>query len=198
MPGWQVSPPAGARIAGLIVPAPRATDDVRQEAAMARHPAKQAPLRIGAASKRETRTQFGALCFRRAKGKGKKAGHEILLVSSRDTGRWIIPKGWPVDGETPAAAAALEAWEEAGVRGRVHDVCVGHYSYLKWIDEELSLPCIVGVFPIEVLRLDDAYPEMEERRRKWHAPGKAAEKIDEPDLSEIVRSFDPALLGPAG
>jgi 8-oxo-dGTP pyrophosphatase MutT (NUDIX family) len=63
-----------------------------------------------------------------------------------------------MDRETPAAAAAMEAWEEAGVRGRVFETCVGHYSYHKWIDEELSLPVVVAVFPIEVLRLDDDFP----------------------------------------
>ena len=81
-------------------------------------PPFQTPLRIGGAVKSESRTQFGALCFRRSKT--QKAGVELLLVSSRDTGRWIIPKGWPMDRETPAAAAAMEAWEEAGVRGRVY------------------------------------------------------------------------------
>ncbi len=161
---------------------------------MARHPAIQAPLRIGAAAKRETRTQFGALCFRRTEKKKKKPGIEVLLVSSRDTGRWIIPKGWPVDGETPTAAAAMEAWEEAGVRGRVHEVCLGHYAYLKWIDEEMSLPCIVAVFPLEVLRLDDDYPEAKERKRKWLTPKKAAQRLQEQELREIVQSFDPARL----
>lgn len=157
-----------------------------------KHPAAQTPLRIGGASKRETRTQFGALCFRRTKA--KKAGIEVLMVSSRDTGRWIIPKGWPVDGETPAAAAAMEAWEEAGVRGRVFDACIGHYSYQKWIDEEMSLPCIVAVFAVEVQRLDDAYPESAERKRKWLTPKKAAQKVEEEELRHLILSFDPARL----
>jgi 8-oxo-dGTP pyrophosphatase MutT (NUDIX family) len=113
---------------------------------MAKPSPLQAPLRIGTSAKGETRTQFGALCFRRAKTKTKSGAHEILLVSSRDTGRWIVPKGWPVNGETPAGAAALEAWEEAGVRGRVHPDCIGHFSYHKWIDEEISLPVIVSTF----------------------------------------------------
>lgn len=165
---------------------------VRQPGDMAKARSIQTPLRIGGAAKRETRTQFGALCFRRKKS--TKAGFEVLLVSSRDTGRWIIPKGWPVDGETPAAAAAMEAWEEAGVRGRVYEVCVGHYSYLKWIDEEMSLPCIVGVFPVEVLRLDDDYPEAAQRKRKWLSPKKAAQKISEPELRQILLGFDPDRL----
>jgi len=151
------------------------------------HPRRhQIPLRIGGASKRETRTQFGALPFRR-----KKGGLEILLVSSLDTGRWIIPKGWPVDGMTPADAAAREAWEEAGARGRMHETCVGHYSYSKYLDEDLSLPVIVAVFGLEVQRLDDRFPEQGTRKRRWFTPGKAAARVDEPDLKQIIRAFDP-------
>jgi 8-oxo-dGTP pyrophosphatase MutT (NUDIX family) len=166
---------------------------MQYSAAMARkQPAAQTPLRIGAAAKRETRTQFGALCYRRTDA--KKSGVEVLLVSSRDTGRWIIPKGWPVDGETPAAAAAMEAWEEAGVRGRVYETCIGHYSYHKWIDEEMSLPCIVAVFAVEVLRLDDDYPEAAERKRKWLTPKKAAQRVEEEELRHIILSFDPTKL----
>ncbi len=156
---------------------------------MARTRTQQAPLRIGTAAKRETRTQFGALCFRR-----KKAGLEILLVSSLDTGRWIIPKGWPMDGMTPSQAAAEEAWEEAGARGRVYETTVGLYSYSKWLDEELSLPVIVVVFGLEVQRLDDRFPEAGQRKRKWFTPKKAAARVDEPELKQLIRSFDPARL----
>jgi 8-oxo-dGTP pyrophosphatase MutT (NUDIX family) len=163
---------------------------------MAKEIPLQAPLRLGASAKSETRTQFGALCFRRSKT--KKAAHEILLVSSRDTGRWIVPKGWPVNGETPAGAAALEAWEEAGVRGRVYPDCVGHFSYQKLIDEELSLPVIVAVFAIEVLRIDDDFPEARERRRKWLSPKKAARRVTEPELRQILTVFDPARLRAPG
>ena len=152
----------------------------------------QVPLRIAGASKRETRTQFAALPYRRAKD--RKAGFEVLLVSSRDTGRWIVPKGWPMDGVTPAAAAAQEAWEEAGVRGKVSDQCLGLYSYAKWLDEELSLPCIVAVFAVEVQRLDDDFPEAGMRKRKWFSPKKAAAKVEEAELQQIIRNFDPARL----
>jgi len=161
---------------------------------MAKPSPLQAPLRIGTSAKGETRTQFGALCFRRAKTKTKSGAHEILLVSSRDTGRWIVPKGWPVNGETPAGAAALEAWEEAGVRGRVHPDCIGHFSYHKWIDEEISLPVIVALFAVEVLRMDDDYPEARERKRKWLSPKKAARRVAEPELRQILMAFDPKRL----
>jgi 8-oxo-dGTP pyrophosphatase MutT (NUDIX family) len=159
---------------------------------MAKTPPLQSPLQIGGAVKSESRTQFGALCFRRSKT--KKDGIEIMLVSSRDTGRWIIPKGWPMDRETPAAAAAMEAWEEAGVRGRVYETCIGHYSYLKWIDEEMSLPVIVAVFPVEVLRIDDDFPEAGQRKRKWLSPKKAARRVSEPELRSLLSGFDASCL----
>ncbi|MEM7723584.1 MAG: NUDIX hydrolase [Pseudomonadota bacterium] len=156
---------------------------------MAKRTKYQAPLRIGGGAKRETRTQFGALPFRR-----KKNGIEVLAVTSLDTKRWIIPKGWPMDSATPAEAAAQEAWEEAGARGRVYETCVGLYSYSKWLDEELSLPVIVAVFGLEVSRLDDTFPEAGRRKRKWMSPKKAAARVDEPELKQIIRNFDPKVL----
>lgn len=151
-------------------------------------PTRQRPLRLSGALKRETRTQFAAIPFRVVK---KKAGDaiEVLLVSSRDSGRWIIPKGWPIDGMTPADAAAHEVWEEAGARGKVYDTCLGLYSYDKWLDEEMSLPVIVAVFALKVETLDDSYPEAEERKRKWVSLKKAAARVEEPELKTIFDSF---------
>ncbi|NKX43551.1 NUDIX hydrolase [Roseicyclus persicicus] len=157
---------------------------------MTRSTPVQAPLRIPSASKRETRTQFAALPFR-AK---KKDGAEFLLISSLDTGRWIIPKGWPMDGMRPAEAAAEEAWEEAGIRGRVYDEVLGLYSYAKWLDEELSIPCIVLVFALEVSHFDEAFPEAGQRKRKWMSRKKAAARVEEPELKQIIERFDPDRL----
>ena len=148
----------------------------------------QRPLRIAHAPKRDTRTQFAALPFRVSKKKGG-SGVEVLLVSSLDSGRWIIPKGWPMDGLTPAEAAGREAWEEAGATGRMHETCLGLYSYNKWIDEELTLPVIVAVFPLEVKRLHDTFPEAEKRRRKWVSLKKAAQRVDEYELKQMIRGF---------
>jgi len=149
----------------------------------------QAPLRMGNAEKRDARTQFAALCFRR-----KKGALEILLVSSLYSGRWIVPKGWPIDAMTPGQAAAQEAWEEAGVRGRSHDQCLGLYSYSKWIDQEASLPVVVAVFGVEVDKLETEFPEAGRRKRKWFSPKKAANRVNEPVLKQIIRHFDPARL----
>ncbi|WP_297616074.1 NUDIX hydrolase [uncultured Roseicyclus sp.] len=159
---------------------------------MTRKPAPmQPPLRIAAAVKRETRTQFAALPYRIK----KKGQVDVMLISSLDTGRWIIPKGWPMDGMRPAEAAAQEAWEEAGLRGRVFDDVLGLYSYSKFLDEDLSIPCIVVVFPLEVAHEDAAFPEAGKRKIKWMSRKKAALRVDEPELKQIIAAFDPERLG---
>ena len=133
--------------------------------------------------------QLAALCHR----KGEK-GREVLLVTSSE-GRWILPKGWPMDGCTPAATAAQEAWEEAGIRGVVSEACLGFYSYTKTLPEGGTIPCIAAIFPLEVQDLADDFPEAGRRRRKWFTPAKAASRISEPDLKKILRNFDPGRAG---
>ncbi|MFT6912365.1 MAG: 8-oxo-dGTP pyrophosphatase MutT (NUDIX family) [Paracoccaceae bacterium] len=134
--------------------------------------------------KREIRTQFAALCYRILKGET-----QILLVTSRSSKRWIVPKGWPANGLTPAQSAAKEAWEEAGVKGRTFENCVGLYSYEKVLTEESSLPCVVALFPILVSDLKNNFPEKTERTRRWFTPQKAAKKVAEPELRAILANF---------
>ncbi len=150
---------------------------------------KHKPQRLDVSHKRNVRTQFGALCYRIHDGKV-----QILLVSSRGTGRWIIPKGWPMDGETPAGAAATEAFEEAGVEGKASDVCLGIYSYTKNIPKGDNLPIVVAVFPFRVKRLLKKFPEAGQRKRKWFSLKKAATIISEPELGPLIRSFDAKRL----
>ena len=145
----------------------------------------QAPLNIGQFPKRESRTQFAALCYRT---KRSGAGLEILLLTSRDKKRWVIPKGWPMDGKTPAECAAQEAFEEGGVKGRARDVCIGLYPYTKSMGDDDDLQVIVNVFPMEVQKLAKTWPEDDSRKRKWFPPKKAASKVDEPELKT-----DPAI-----
>lgn len=115
----------------------------------------------------------------------------MLLITSRDTGRWIVPKGWPMDGVSPHEAAAIEAFEEAGVRGRVFDQVLGMYSYEKAMDDDTVLPCLVTLFPLKVQTLASDFPEVNERKRKWFTPRKAATKVAEADLARILTHFDP-------
>jgi 8-oxo-dGTP pyrophosphatase MutT (NUDIX family) len=150
---------------------------------------KQLPLRLQVSHKSDVRTQFAALCYRMVKDKT-----QILLVTSRGSGRWIVPKGWPMDGVTPARAAMTEAWEEAGVEGQAIDICLGMFSYAKVLGPETLLPCVAMVYPVRVRELDADYPEAGLRQRKWFSQKKAAKAVQEPELAQIIKSFDPRKL----
>jgi 8-oxo-dGTP pyrophosphatase MutT (NUDIX family) len=150
---------------------------------------KQLPLRLQFGQKSDVRTQFAALCYRIVKDKT-----EILLVTSRGTGRWIVPKGWPIDGVTPARAAMTEAWEEAGVQGQCTDICLGLFSYVKSVGPETQLPCVVMVYPVRVRALADSFPEAGSRQRKWFSQKKAARMVREPELAQIIKTFDARKL----
>ncbi len=149
---------------------------------------KMRPIRLAPSQKREVRTQFGALCYRVGDGKV-----QVLLITSRGTGRWILPKGWPMDGATPAEAAQREAWEEAGVEGKALGNSLGIYSYIKNDDGE-ALPCVVAVFAIKVKALRRNFPEAGQRRRKWVSCKKAAAMLGEPELRQMVLNFEPRAL----
>lgn len=145
----------------------------------------------------DLRTQYGAICWRR---KGDRI--DVLLVTSRDTGRWIIPKGWPVKGLSPEGSAAMEAFEEAGVEGEVSPVCVGVYSYDKTLGKGpgplTTVPCVVAVYPLRVHRLLARYPESHERQRKWFPAAKAATKVAEPELRALLEQIAASVdLGPS-
>ncbi|NNF70832.1 MAG: NUDIX hydrolase, partial [Rhodobacteraceae bacterium] len=118
----------------------------------------------------------------------------VALVTSRRTRRWVLPKGWPMDGATPSEAAAREAYEEAGLEGRTVDVCLGIYSYTKALEDEGDVPCVVAIFPLKVKRVLRDWPEAKQRKRKWFSTKKAATLVDMPELKRILREFDPFLL----
>lgn len=127
---------------------------------------------------RAPRLQVGAVCRDPATG-------EVLLITSRDTGRWIIPKGWPMAGRTLAQAALQEAWEEAGVRAALAEE-LGGYHYEKAQDEGFAIPVEVRVFLLSVDGLADQWPEQAQRSRHWFPPGKAAALVAEPELAALL------------
>lgn len=145
------------------------------------------------AGARPVMAQHGALCYRQ----GANGALEVLLITSRDTGRWIIPKGWPVKGRTAAGSAAQEAFEEAGVKGRVQEGCIGLYAYDKVMPGGFVQPVVVSVYPIEVDRLAADFPESDARRRRWFRPQSAALKVAEPELRAILAGFEPGAAVPA-
>ena len=147
------------------------------------------PISLRRARKTDLRTQFAALCYRVVNDKV-----QVLLITSRRGGRWIIPKGWPMHGKAPEDAALQEAWEEAGVKGKVTGPCMGLYSYRKGLNKKTNLPCVAMIYPVKVKSISNKFPEAGSRRRKWMTPKKAAAKIREPELAGILRRFDPRRL----
>jgi 8-oxo-dGTP pyrophosphatase MutT (NUDIX family) len=135
---------------------------------------------------RAVRTQYGALPYRFTETNSL----EVLLVTTRETKRWIIPKGWPIKGLKSPKSAAREAYEEAGIRGTVGAKSIGSFSYEKRLDESKGIiPCEVRVFPMLVKRQLDTWPEANEREARWFEPAKALSAIKDKGLRELIDSF---------
>ncbi len=132
------------------------------------------------------RLQVAALPWRRGPG-----GVEILLVTSRETRRWVTPKGGRMTGKTDAEAAALEALEEAGVEGVVAAEPLGTFRYLKVLKRRASRWCVVALYTLEVTAEHARWQEQAERERVWLPRQTAADWVDEPDLKALISAFDP-------
>jgi 8-oxo-dGTP pyrophosphatase MutT (NUDIX family) len=145
-----------------------------------------AKSKLGRKDRSPVRLQYGALPYRFS-----AAGEvELLLVTSRARGRWIIPKGWPIKGLKPPRSAAREAFEEAGVRGDVGDKPIGCYPYDKISDDEGSvIPCEVLVFALHVKRQLEDWPEASEREVRWMKAEEAKILIEEDSLRSVVEVF---------
>ncbi|MFD2740826.1 NUDIX hydrolase [Sulfitobacter aestuarii] len=131
---------------------------------------------------RPKRVQVAALCYR-----DTPEGRRVLLITSRDTGRWIVPKGWPIDGLDGPGSALQEAWEEAGVtEADIESEPIGFYEYAKGLGEGLTVPVETQVYLTRVGHLEEDYPDARLRKRAWFAPKEAAELVDEPDLKAIL------------
>jgi 8-oxo-dGTP pyrophosphatase MutT (NUDIX family) len=123
-------------------------------------------------------------------------GHlQVLLVTSRTNRRWMLPKGWPMSGKSDAEAAAQEALEEAGVVGRVAPRAIGSYRYIKDYVDKPGVPAQALVFPLQVDRLLDEWPEQAQRQREWFTFEEARHAVEVPDLarllSDLGRSWRP-------
>jgi len=117
------------------------------------------------------------------------AGLQVLLVSSRETRRWVIPKGWPMKGKTDPQAAAQEAYEEAGLDGRIAEKAIGDYPYLKRLKSGAARPVTVDVYPMEVTGEHATWPEKGQRTLRWMSPVEAALAVQEPELRELIARF---------
>ncbi|MDR6821060.1 8-oxo-dGTP pyrophosphatase MutT (NUDIX family) [Neorhizobium sp. 2083] len=125
--------------------------------------------------------QVGALCYRQTPN-----GPEILLITTRGTGKWMIPKGWRIEGLTEREVAEREAWEEAGIVGRAKKRAFGSFSYIKVVGKDRKLSARVRVFLLRVRRQRNHYPEMSQRKLAWLSPQEAASRVKETELKRIL------------
>jgi 8-oxo-dGTP pyrophosphatase MutT (NUDIX family) len=133
-------------------------------------------------SKADAAQQFAAIPLRVT-----GSGLEVLLITSRERRRWILPKGWAEDGLTGSELAAKEAFEEAGLIGRMSATSVGSYGYRKRLADGSQRRCEVAVFRMTVEEELQDWPERGERHRQWFPLSAAAALVDEPDLAALLR-----------
>lgn len=125
--------------------------------------------------------QVGAIPFRTLSD-----GLKVLLITSRDTGRWVIPKGGVEGGDTPRKAAAREAFEGAGVRGVIGKKALGLFSYEKRLRSGRAKPTTVEVFTLHVKRELKNWPERGQRRLVWMTIAEAVGLVEEPSLVDLL------------
>lgn len=128
------------------------------------------------------RAQYASLPWR----PGADGQLEILLITSRETRRWVVPKGWPIKSLTPSQAAAREAFEEAGVAGDVAAMPLGSYRYDKQLSRGRMQSVVVQIFALRVVTEHAKWPEMAEREKRWMPAAEAAELVDEPELRALI------------
>jgi len=114
---------------------------------------------------------------------------QILLITSRGTGRWVIPKGWPMRGLKPQDAAAMEASEEAGLVGQIEDHPIGSYHYAKLLKRGPAIDVQVIVFPFHVSYQADDWKEHGQRVFEWVRYQRAAMMVAEPALRRLIVDF---------
>ncbi|NKE45715.1 NUDIX hydrolase [Roseomonas frigidaquae] len=113
----------------------------------------------------------------------------VVLVTSRETRRWVIPKGWIEPGEQPHRSAVREAFEEAGIVGDADPEPIGSFGYNKRKPGGVLLPCEVMVYRLRVARLLHDWPERRQRERRLVTPATAAGLVAEPELAALLRTI---------
>jgi len=145
-------------------------------------------LNVRRSGRSETR-QVAALPWKRS-----ETELQILMITSRETRRWVIPKGGRMAGRTDPEAAAIEAMEEAGVQGPVADTAIGVFRYIKRLRNGEDRANVVAVYPLQVMIQLGRWPEADERERRWMSPTAAAALVHEPDLGALILRFAAARL----
>jgi 8-oxo-dGTP pyrophosphatase MutT (NUDIX family) len=136
---------------------------------------------------REHGKQVAALCWRVTHRNGH--GLEVLLITSLNSKRWIVPKGWPEPELGAGENAAREAFEEAGVIGKISAQPIGSYHYLKERKDGGGVPCSVEVFALAVSKQLDDWPEKNARELAWLPVDQAVVRVAEPGLRQVLKDF---------
>jgi 8-oxo-dGTP pyrophosphatase MutT (NUDIX family) len=136
---------------------------------------------------REHGKQVAALCWRVTHRNGH--GLEVLLITSLNSKRWIVPKGWPEPELSTGENAAREAFEEAGVTGKISAQPIGSYHYLKEKKDGGGVPCSVEVFALAVTKQLDDWPEKNARELAWLPVDQAVVRVAEPGLRQVLKDF---------
>ena len=129
--------------------------------------------------------QYAALPFRQ----GPHGETEVLLVTSRGGRRWIIPKGWPINGTKPHGTARREALEEAGLVGRISKRSLESFRYRKRLRKGRLVTCEVYVFALDVEQQYRRWREKDEREVRWFSIDAAASTVEEPELRQLIAEF---------
>jgi len=132
---------------------------------------------------RPARTQVAALCYRQA-----DSGPQVLLITSRNTKRWIIPKGWPMAELSARKTAKQEAFEEAGIRGKVAKQPIGEFRSYKGIGNGMKVRTNIIVYPLEVRDQVSKFPEHGERELVWMSLEEAVQRCQENGLQKLLLS----------
>jgi 8-oxo-dGTP pyrophosphatase MutT (NUDIX family) len=139
--------------------------------------------------------QYGAICYRWDADAG---AYLALLITARGSGRWVIPKGGPMKGKSPRQVAAREAFEEAGIKGKVGKKPIGSYSYLKRREDGTNAPCLVDVFALEVSATAETFKEHGQRQLSWVRLAEAGRQVEEPELRSLFAKLDATLKAGPG
>jgi 8-oxo-dGTP pyrophosphatase MutT (NUDIX family) len=124
--------------------------------------------------------QYAALPFRRHENR-----LEVLLITTRTMRRWSVPKGWPIERETPHGTAAIEAFEEAGLVGKIAAVEVGRFKHRK-LRKKQQVKCDVRIFPLQVTTEQS---EKGQRRRLWVPHRAAAQLVHKSGLKRAIENL---------
>ncbi|MEO9772768.1 NUDIX hydrolase [Roseibium sp.] len=138
---------------------------------------------------RPRRLQIAALCCRQGDNEP-----EILLVSTRGTGRLILPKGWPEKDKPAYETAVIEAYEEAGVVGEPDSRAMGSFRSFKGLSDGLRIRTKVLVFRIRFKKQLQSFPEIGQRKLFWLPLSEAIEAVDEPALGRFLRKHRSDLV----